>query len=79
MTWLSSSVPPIRSVAAVKARVSGRGEAVDAGADVGDEPVVPSPVATHRAPSGAMLMLPIDCVGSASAIGVQVVPLSHER
>ena len=40
---------------------------------------MPSPVATHRAPSGAMDMLPIDCVGSASAIGVQDVPLSHER
>ena len=24
-------------------------------------------------------MLPIDCVGSASAMGVHVVPLSHER
>src|SRR6478672_581460 len=42
-------------------------------------PTLPSAVAIHRAPSGARLMFPIDCVGSASAIGVQFAPLSHER
>jgi hypothetical protein len=41
--------------------------------------VVPSPVASQRAPSGARLMLPTDWVASESAMGVHVAPASQER